>query len=97
LLDGRFSAPRANSGKRSLSHRLQPDLDEHYVTKVSDLRNYLNKENARREATQILRSLVDEIRLHTIDGKLQIELIGDLAALLSEAIRAKHAEENPVN
>ena len=75
--------------------RLHPNIAEHYVTKVSDLRNYLNKENARREATQILRSLVDEIRLHTIDGKLQIELIGDLAALLSFADHGKSPIEKP--
>ena len=65
--------------------RLHPNIAEHYVAKVSDLRNYLNEEDARMEAAQILRSLVDEIRLHPIDGKLQIELIGDLASLLGFA------------
>ncbi len=75
--------------------RLHPNIAEHYVTKVSDLRNYLNKENARREATQILRSLVDEIRLHPIDGELQIELIGDLAALLSFADHGESPKEKP--
>ena len=75
--------------------RLHPNIAEHYVTKVSDLRNYLNKENARREATQILRSLVDEIRLHPIDGELQIELIGDLATLLSFADHGESPKEKP--
>ena len=70
--------------------RLHPNIAEHYVTRVSDLRNYLNKEDSRVEAAQILRSLVDEIRLHPIDGNLQIELIGDLAALLGFA-QTKHA------
>ena len=65
--------------------RLHPNIAEHYVTKVNDLRNYLNKEDSREEAAEILRSLVDEIRLHPIDGKLQIELVGDLATLLSFA------------
>ena len=65
--------------------RLHPNIAEHYVAKVNDLRNYLNKEDTRIEAAQILRSLVDEIRLHPVDGKLQIELIGDLAALLGFA------------
>ncbi len=75
--------------------RLHPNIAEHYVAKVNDLRNYLNQEDARIEATQILRSLVDEIRLHPIDGKLQIELIGDLAALLGFADHGKNAKEKP--
>ena len=37
------------------------------------------------EAAEILRTLVDEIRLHSIDGELQVELIGDLATLLGFA------------
>lgn len=75
--------------------RLHPKIAEHYVTKVSDLRNCLNKEDARVEASQILRSLVDEIRLHPIDGELQIELIGDLAALLSFADHGERPKEKP--
>ena len=75
--------------------RLHPNIAEHYIAKVSDLRNYLNKEDARLEATQILRSLVDEIRLHPIDGELQIELIGDLAALLGFADHGKNPKEKP--
>ncbi len=75
--------------------RLHPNIAEHYVAKVNDLRNYLNKEDARVEATQILRSLVDEIRLHPIDGKLQIELIGDLASLLGFAEHGKKPKEKP--
>ena len=37
------------------------------------------------EAAQILRGLVDEIRLHPVDNQLQIELIGDIATLLGFA------------
>ena len=74
---------------------LHPNIAEHYVAKVSDLRNCLNREDARIEASQILTSLVDEIRLHPIDGKLQIELIGDLAALLGFAEQGKNPKEKP--
>ena len=75
--------------------RLHPNIAEHYVAKVNDLRNYLNKEDSRVEAAQILRSLVDEIRLHPIDGNLQIELIGDLAALLGFAQEKVQAIKSP--
>ena len=65
--------------------RLHPNVAELYVSKVNDLRKALNEDGAREEAAQILRGLVDEIRLHPIDDQLQIELIGDLATLLGFA------------
>ena len=65
--------------------RLHPNVAELYVSKVNDLRNALNEDGTREEAAQILRGLVDEIRLHPVDEKLQIELIGDLATLLGFA------------
>ena len=65
--------------------RFHPNVANLYVSKVNDLRNALNEDRAREEAAQILRGLVDEIRLHPIDDQLQIELIGDLATLLGFA------------
>jgi site-specific DNA recombinase len=65
--------------------RLHPNVAELYVSKVNDLRNALNEDGTREEAAQILRGLVDEIRLHPVDEQLQIELIGDLATLLGFA------------
>ena len=65
--------------------RFHPNVADLYVSKVNSLRNALNQVGAREEAAQILRGLVDEIRLHPIDDQLQIELIGDLATLLGFA------------
>ncbi len=65
--------------------RFHPNIADLYVSKVNGLRNALNEDGAREEAAQILRGLVDEIRLHPIDDQLQIELIGDLATLLDFA------------
>ena len=62
--------------------RIHPNLTELYIKKVSSLRDNLNNVNFKNEASQILRSLVDEIRLHPIEKKLQIELVGDLASLI---------------
>ena len=36
-------------------------------------------------AAQALRSLIEEVRLHPIDGELRIELVGDLARLIGFA------------
>jgi site-specific DNA recombinase len=65
--------------------RFHPNVADLYVSKVNGLRKALNEDGAQEEAAQILRGLVDEIRLHPIDGKLQIELIGDLITLLGFA------------
>ena len=43
----------------------------------------LNRDESRLEAANILRSLIDEIRLVPEDGKLRIHLIGHLAQLLA--------------
>ena len=65
--------------------RLHPSVDQYYVHKVAELRAGLNHDASRYEAAEILRTLVDEIRLHPINGELQTELVGDLATLLGFA------------
>ena len=62
--------------------RIHPNIAEFYAAKVADLRGALNQNDSREEAAIILRGLVDEIRLHPVDGALQIELVGELANLL---------------
>ena len=62
--------------------RLHPNIAEFYIAKVTDLRGALDRDGSREEAAAILRGLVEEIRLHPVDGELQIELIGELATLL---------------
>ena len=65
--------------------RIHPNIAGYYVEKVNGLRECLAQENTREEAAGIIRGLVDEIRLHPIDGALQIELKGDLATLIGFA------------
>ena len=65
--------------------RLHPNLAELYRKKVENLRDVLDDEDTRPEATNILRDLVDEIRLHPGGEALKIELVGDLARILSFA------------
>ena len=75
--------------------RFHPNVADLYVSKVNGLREALNEDGPREEAAEILRSLVDEIRLHSIDGELQIELIGDLATLLIFAEQKEADKEMP--
>ena len=65
--------------------RIHPNIASYYVDKVRGLRDGLTQADTREEASGIIRGLVDEIRLHPIDGKLQIELKGDLATLVGFA------------
>ena len=72
---------------------IHPNAARIYITKVNNLRDALNVDDTRAEAVQILRTLVDEIKLHPIDGVLQIELVGDLAKLLGFA--SAHPTQKP--
>jgi site-specific DNA recombinase len=75
--------------------RIHPNVADIYVSKINNLRQALNDDNTRLEAVQILRTLIDEIRLHPIDGALQIELKGDLATLLGYADTAQKEKKMP--
>ena len=57
--------------------RLHPGLAEVYKAKVTGLHAALNEPASRTEAAEILRLLIDEVRLVPEDGRLAIELVGD--------------------
>ena len=61
--------------------RIHPNIASYYVDKVSGLRECLTQAYTREEAAGIIRRLADEVRLHPIDGKLEIEIKGNLATL----------------
>jgi site-specific DNA recombinase len=74
--------------------RFHPNIAETYRQKVARLEEALNNPALREEAAEVLRGLVDEIRLAPAgDGGLQIELFGELAAImaLSESAKANRA------
>ena len=75
--------------------RIHPNIANFYVEKVQRLRECLNQEETREEAAGIIRGLVDEIRLHPIDGAIQIELKGDLATLLGFADQYDPDDKKP--
>ncbi len=65
---------------------LHPQMAAYYRQQVADLAAALNDDEYRSEAAEIIRSLVDRIELSpNADGKLEIDLYGDLAGILSLA------------
>jgi hypothetical protein len=65
--------------------RLHPNLAEIYHEKISNLQAALSGDETRGQAAELLRSLIDEIRLIPENGRLEIELVGDLPAMLAFA------------
>jgi site-specific DNA recombinase len=64
---------------------LHPNLGKIYDKKVKSLQESLNSnETRRREAAQIIRSMVDKIEVHPGDGRgeVKIDIRGDLAAVM---------------
>ena len=62
---------------------LHPGLSEVYRNQVANLAEALNAPETKTEAAEIMRSLVSEIRLSPDGGTMCIDLIGELAGLLS--------------
>jgi site-specific DNA recombinase len=62
---------------------LHPGLAEAYRQKVENLTEALADEATRTEAAEIIRSLVEEIRLIPTGDGLLIELVGELASILA--------------
>jgi hypothetical protein len=62
--------------------RLHPNLAEIYRQRAAELHESLNRPEARAEAAELLRGLIEAIRLVPEQGRLEIELSGDLAAIL---------------
>jgi site-specific DNA recombinase len=65
------------------SPRLHPRLAELYRERVERLHEELNRPELRAEAAAALRGLIDEVRLVPENGRLEIELLGDLAGILA--------------
>ena len=72
---------------------LHPAMAEIYHRKVADLAEALNREDARAEAAEILRGLIERIELRPGAEGYEILLRGDLAGIL--ALSARTAKSPP--
>ena len=68
---------------------LHPSMSDLYRAKVTRLAEALERPDSHSEATEVLRGLIDEITLTPREGALQIDLKGNLAAMLGAAQNAK--------
>ena len=75
---------------------LHPEMARIYREKVSELAKALQEPDSRSEATEALRGLVDAIVLAPDQGgaRLQIELRGNLAAMLGATVQTKRSPES---
>jgi len=74
--------------------RLHPKLAELYRELVERLHEELNRPELRAEAAQALRALIEEVRPIPEDGRLSIELAGDLATLLNLGVGQQEARHD---
>jgi len=75
--------------------RLHPNLAELYRLKVAHLQEALAEPQTRIEALEILRSLIERIVLHPVDDGLEIELIGEIAAMVDLGTNKKAGSKEP--
>jgi site-specific DNA recombinase len=71
--------------------RLHPNLAELYRRKVADLQSALADPESRSEALEILRGLVERVVLHPVEKGFEIELIGEIAAMVDLGAQNKTA------
>jgi site-specific DNA recombinase len=72
---------------------LHPNMAGLYRQKVTTLAQALDHPETRTEASEALRGLIDAIVLTPNQGELQIELKGNLAAMLGAVQNAKRSPE----
>ena len=72
---------------------LHPSMADLYKSKAEELAAALQREDARLEASEMLRGLIDSIVLSPEGGQLRIELRGNVAAMLTAAQQTKRSPE----
>ena len=61
---------------------MHPNVAEIYKKKIENLRDALDRDDARSDASEVMRGLIEEIRLVPMHDQLEIYLVGNLAAIL---------------
>src|SRR5262249_13514170 len=73
--------------------RLHPNLAEIYRRKVAGLQTALADPNTQTEALEILRGLIERVVLHPAEKGFEIELVGEIAAMVN--LGAHHKATGP--
>jgi site-specific DNA recombinase len=69
---------------------LHPNLAQLYRRKVEALQTSLNDANSRTESAEILRSLVESIKVRNVEGGFEIELVGEIVNMIGAAQTSPH-------
>ena len=69
---------------------LHPNLAELYRRKVEDLHSCLNSPDTRTEAAEVLRELIEVIKVRNLDKGFEMELVGEIANMVELAQTAAH-------
>jgi DNA invertase Pin-like site-specific DNA recombinase len=72
--------------------RLHPNLAEVYRRKVADLQSALAEPGTQTEALEILRGLIEKVVLHPVEKGFEIELIGEIAAMVDLGAQSRSAD-----
>ncbi|MGE0037739.1 MAG: recombinase family protein [Xanthobacteraceae bacterium] len=87
---------RELAGLRVEPVRLHPNLATLYARKLAALQDLLECDATRTEATEIIRSLVEQVIFRpTAEAALEVELVGDIAGMIHLAQTSK--ENSPVS
>ena len=77
--------------------RLHPNLAQLYRDKVEKLHGSLNAPDTRTEAAEILRTLIESIKVQPLDDGFEIELIGEIVNMVSLANTSDRHEKAAPN
>ena len=70
--------------------RLHPGIANSWARRIAELRHFLEQEDTRTEATEIIRSLIERVTVHQRqDGTTEIELEGELTRMLEVSLDAE--------
>jgi len=70
--------------------RLHPGIANSWTRRIAELRHFLEQEDTRTEATEIIRSLIERVTVHqSQDGTTEIELEGELTRMLEVSLDAE--------
>ena len=76
---------------------LHPSLSQVYADKVAHLEEALDDPEARAEAMEVIRSMIDRIELTPVEDGLRAELHGDLAEIVAACETVDGKKELPGN
>ena len=76
---------------------IHPNLAEVYRRKVAELQSAIQDPALKDEAFELIRSLIEHIALHPRNGRLEIEIKGELAGILGLCTNAKQEKPGTVS